>query len=132
MPAANSGALAASMPAVLGGPPALTVGMVAAFISVSCIIAADTGAYFTGKAFGRTQVGGGESWGIPCLQRGAAGKARHWRGGGVAALTMPPLPALPCPAPLLQLTRVSPKKTVEGAVGGLLSSIGVALGLYQV
>ncbi len=36
------------------------------------------------------------------------------------------------PAPLAQLTHVSPKKTVEGAVGGLLSSIGVALGLYRV
>jgi CDP-diglyceride synthetase len=27
---------------------------------------------------------------------------------------------------------VSPKKTVEGAVGGLLSSVVVALGLYRV
>ena len=33
---------------------------------------------------------------------------------------------------LLQLSAVSPKKTVEGAVGGLLCSIGVALGLYKV
>jgi phosphatidate cytidylyltransferase len=33
---------------------------------------------------------------------------------------------------VLQLTEVSPKKTVEGAVGGLLSSIVVALGLYRV
>lgn len=38
----------------------------------------------------------------------------------------------PRPAWLAQLTHVSPKKTVEGAVGGLLSSIGVALGLYRV
>jgi len=44
------------LPALLGGPTALTVGMVATFIAVSCIIAADTGAYFCGKAFGRTQV----------------------------------------------------------------------------
>ncbi|PRW05876.1 Phosphatidate cytidylyltransferase [Chlorella sorokiniana] len=84
VPAVNSGAIAASIPALLGGPTALTVGMVATFITVCCIIAADTGAYFCGKAFGRTQ-----------------------------------------------LTTVSPKKTVEGAIGGLLSSIGVALGLYK-
>ncbi|KAL4445382.1 hypothetical protein ABPG77_011207 [Micractinium sp. CCAP 211/92] len=83
-PAANSGAIAAAIPAVLGGPTHLTVGLLAAFVAVACIIAADTGAYFTGKSFGRTQ-----------------------------------------------LTHVSPKKTVEGAVGGLLSSIGVALGLYR-
>lgn len=85
VPAANSAAIAARIPAILGGPPALTVGMVAAFVAVSCIIAADTGAYFCGKSFGRTK-----------------------------------------------LTSVSPKKTVEGAVGGLLSSIAVALGLYKV
>ncbi|KAL4428011.1 hypothetical protein ABPG75_002100 [Micractinium tetrahymenae] len=83
-PAANSGTIAALVPAVLGGPTHLTVGLLAAFVAVACIIAADTGAYFTGKSFGRTQ-----------------------------------------------LTHVSPKKTVEGAVGGLLSSIGVALGLYR-
>ena len=58
-PAANSAGVAALIPALLGGPAALTVGMVATFIAVSCIIAADTGAYFCGKAFGRTQVGGG-------------------------------------------------------------------------
>jgi len=52
----NSAALAVHIPALLGGPTALTVGMVATFIAVSCIIAADTGAYFCGKAFGRTQV----------------------------------------------------------------------------
>ncbi|PSC75575.1 Phosphatidate cytidylyltransferase [Micractinium conductrix] len=84
VPAVNSGALAATVPALLGGPTHLTVGLMAAFVAVACIIAADTGAYFCGKSFGRTQ-----------------------------------------------LTRVSPKKTVEGALGGLLSSIAVALGLYK-
>lgn len=39
------------------------------------------------------------------------------------------LPA-PCPA-AVQLTRVSPKKTVEGAAGGLICSIAVALGLFR-
>lgn len=85
VPAINSGAVAVHMPALLGGPSSLTVGMVAAFVAVACIIAADTGAYFCGKSFGRTQ-----------------------------------------------LIRVSPKKTVEGAVGGLLSSIAVALSLHRV
>lgn len=28
-------------------------------------------------------------------------------------------------------TEISPKKTVEGALGGLLSSVGVALGLWK-
>jgi hypothetical protein len=44
------------MPVLLGGPTHLTVGLIAAFVAVACIIAADTGAYFCGKAFGRTQV----------------------------------------------------------------------------
>lgn len=41
-------------------------------------------------------------------------------------------PHLQSAGPPPQLTAVSPKKTVEGAVGGLLSSIVVALGLYKV
>ena len=44
------------MPVLLGGPTHLTVGLIAAFVAVACIIAADTGAYFCGKSFGRTQV----------------------------------------------------------------------------
>eukprot|EP00887_Chlorella_sp_A99_P001916 scaffold18.g1916.t1 len=84
VPAAHS-ALAQRLPAVLGGPSAVTVGLIAAFTAVACIIAADTGAYFFGKAFGRTR-----------------------------------------------LTAVSPKKTVEGAVGGLLCSIGVAVGCFHI
>lgn len=70
VPAVNSAALAVHIPAVLGGPTALTVGMVASFIAVSCIIAADTGAYFCGKAFGRTQVRAGQAaaqQGVACV-----------------------------------------------------------------
>jgi phosphatidate cytidylyltransferase len=61
-----------------------TVGLVATFTAVACIIAADTGAYFCGKSLGRTQ-----------------------------------------------LIAISPKKTVEGAIGGLLCSVGVALGCFR-
>lgn len=145
VPAVNSAALAGHIPALLGGPTALTVGMVATFIAVSCIIAADTGAYFCGKAFGRTQVRGkaGER---------AGGAAGRWRcsqptvcrllvqGSSVNSLhyllpcvesTLADAAAPPPPLPA-QLTTVSPKKTVEGAIGGLLSSIAVALGLYKV
>ena len=72
------------------------------------------GAYFCGKAFGRTQVRGV-----------AAGQLRLLR-------LAPALCASKQPALRPQLTAVSPKKTVEGAVGGLLSSVAVALGLYKV
>lgn len=58
----------------------MTVGLVAAFVTVLCIILADTGAYFCGKSLGRTQ-----------------------------------------------LISISPKKTVEGAVGGLLCSVAGAV-----
>ena len=61
-----------------------TVGLVATFTAVLCIIAADTGAYFCGKSLGKTQ-----------------------------------------------LISVSPKKTVEGAIGGLVCSILGALGCYK-
>jgi phosphatidate cytidylyltransferase len=69
------------MQALFGGLSQATVGLVSTFTAVACIIAADTGAYFFGKALGRTQ-----------------------------------------------LISISPKKTVEGAVGGLLCSVLVALG----
>ncbi len=71
--------------ATLGSLVKWTVGLAATFVSVACIIAADTGAYFVGKALGRTK-----------------------------------------------LTDISPRKTVEGAIGGLVSSVLVALGLYKV
>ena len=61
-----------------------TVGLVATFTAVLCIIAADTGAYFFGKSLGKTQ-----------------------------------------------LISVSPKKTVEGAIGGLFCSIMAAVGCYK-
>jgi phosphatidate cytidylyltransferase len=60
------------------------VGLLATLGTILCVVAADTGAYFVGKALGRTK-----------------------------------------------LTEVSPKKTVEGAVGGLASSMGVALLLHK-
>jgi phosphatidate cytidylyltransferase len=68
----------------VGGVTQATVGVVACFMTVACIIAADTGAYFCGKSLGKTK-----------------------------------------------LISISPKKTVEGAIGGLLSSIGVALALFK-
>jgi phosphatidate cytidylyltransferase len=58
-----------------------TVGLIATFVAVACVIAADTGAYFCGKSLGRTQ-----------------------------------------------LSSISPKKTVEGALGGLACSVAVAVG----
>ena len=70
----------ASLQVMFGGLTHWTVGLIATFISVACIIAADTGAYLFGKSVGRTQ-----------------------------------------------LTQISPKKTVEGAMGGLLCSVGAAL-----
>lgn len=73
------------MQAVLGGVTQATVGLVATFTAVACIIAADTGAYFFGKSFGRTQ-----------------------------------------------LISISPKKTVEGAIGGLACSVGAALACFRV
>ena len=58
----------------------LTVGLAATLFCVFCVVAADTGAYFTGRWLGRTQ-----------------------------------------------LHSISPKKTVEGAAGGLLASMAVAM-----
>lgn len=43
-------------PVLLGGPTHWTVGLVATFISISSIIAADTFAFLGGKAFGRTPL----------------------------------------------------------------------------
>lgn len=118
-PAANSGAIAAAIPAVLGGPTHLTVGLLAAFVAVACIIAADTGAYFTGKSFGRTQVrggAGGRLGGRACFlpacwaacscrracaerwRRGAGHRSVRWLGMAVpCALCIPLLPAAPPP-----------------------------------
>ena len=69
---------------MFGGLTHWTVGLLASLMSVACVIAADTGAYFMGKSFGRTQ-----------------------------------------------LTEISPKKTVEGAAGGLACSIVVALAFHR-
>ncbi|GAQ78320.1 phosphatidate cytidyltransferase [Klebsormidium nitens] len=80
-PALNS-VIVRNWPILLGGPAHWTVGLIATLISFACIIAADVGAYFGGKTFGKTP-----------------------------------------------LTDVSPKKTVEGAIMGLLSSIVVAVAL---
>lgn len=84
IPAINS-TLAQSWQSGFQGVSQATVGLVATFIAVACVIAADTGAYFAGKSLGRTQ-----------------------------------------------LSSISPKKTVEGAIGGLISSIAVAFGCYKV
>lgn len=69
---------------MLGGLSHWTVGLVATLMAVLCVIAADTGAFFCGKSFGKTQ-----------------------------------------------LTEISPKKTVEGAVGGLVCSIATAAAFWR-
>ena len=69
---------------LFGGLSHWTVGLVATIMAVACIIAADTGAYFCGRSFGRTQ-----------------------------------------------LTQISPKKTVEGAIGGLICSTLTAVGFHR-
>jgi phosphatidate cytidylyltransferase len=69
---------------VAGGAPA-SVGLAATLATVLCIVAADTGAYFFGRAVGRTR-----------------------------------------------LTDISPKKTVEGAAGGLACAVAAALALHGV
>lgn len=83
IPAVNS-AIVQSWQSGLGGVTQATVGLVATFTAVACIIAADTGAYFFGKSFGRTQ-----------------------------------------------LISISPKKTVEGAIGGLACSVAVSLACFR-
>ncbi|EFJ50617.1 hypothetical protein VOLCADRAFT_43405, partial [Volvox carteri f. nagariensis] len=75
--------LAVLLSSITGWPT--TVGMVAVLTAVAVIIAADTGAYFVGKAMGRTK-----------------------------------------------LTDISPKKTVEGAAGGMAAAVAVALGSWAV
>lgn len=82
-PAANSQWLQ-QWPVWLGGLSQCTVGLVSTLMAVLCIVAADTGAFFFGKTFGRTQL-------IP----------------------------------------ISPKKTVEGALGGLLCSNATALAMWR-
>ncbi|GFR46485.1 hypothetical protein Agub_g8062 [Astrephomene gubernaculifera] len=68
---------------VTGWP--ITTGAVAVLTASAVIIAADTGAYFVGKALGRTK-----------------------------------------------LTDISPKKTVEGAAGGMAAAVSVAMGCWAV
>lgn len=84
VPAINS-KIVQGWTAALTGVSQATVGLVATFTAVACIIAADTGAYFFGKSFGKTQ-----------------------------------------------LTSISPKKTVEGAMGGLACSISAALVCHSI
>ncbi|GIL47566.1 hypothetical protein Vafri_4359 [Volvox africanus] len=75
--------MAAILGSITGWPT--TLGVVAVLTAVTVIIAADTGAYFVGKAMGRTK-----------------------------------------------LTDISPKKTVEGAAGGMAAAVLVALGSWAV
>lgn len=82
-PAVSSN-LARQYPVLLGGLSSWTVGLLGTAMAVACIIAADVGAYFFGKSWGRTK-----------------------------------------------LTDISPKKTVEGAAGGLLCSTLTALSLAR-
>jgi len=84
VPAINSTVVQENIPALLAGVTHSTVGLIATFMTVACIIAADTGAYFCGKSLGKTQ-----------------------------------------------LISISPKKTVEGAIGGLVCSILTAFGLLK-
>lgn len=84
VPAINSTIVQENIPALLAGVTHSTVGLIATFMTVACIIAADTGAYFCGKSLGKTQ-----------------------------------------------LISISPKKTVEGAIGGLVCSIVTAFGLLK-
>ena len=41
---------------MFGGPTSYTVGLAATATAVACVAAADTGAYFLGKTWGRTQL----------------------------------------------------------------------------
>lgn len=70
--------------ASFGASTRWTVGLLATLYTVACIIAADVGAYFVGKQFGRTK-----------------------------------------------LHAISPKKTVEGAVGGLIAASATALAFWK-
>ena len=70
--------------ATFGASTRWTVGLLATLMSVACIIAADVGAYFVGKSFGR-----------------------------------------------IKLHAISPKKTVEGAIGGLIATSATALAFWK-
>lgn len=70
--------------ASFGASTRWTVGLLATLMSVACIIAADVGAYFVGKSFGR-----------------------------------------------IKLHAISPKKTVEGAIGGLIAASATALAFWK-
>lgn len=72
------------MQATFGASTRWTVGLLATLMSVACIIAADVGAYFVGRSFGRTK-----------------------------------------------LHAISPKKTVEGALGGLLAASATAVAFWK-
>ena len=78
----------------LGGLTHWTVGLLATFMSVACVVAADTGAYAFGKTLGRTQLTSispkttveGAAGGLACSTAVALG---FWR-----ALAWPANPAL--------------------------------------
>jgi phosphatidate cytidylyltransferase len=96
-PAAGS-ALAARWPPLFGGPPAFTVGLAATFTAVACVIAADTGAYFTGKLLGRTQLSAASP---KKTVEGAAGGAVAAVAAALAGRALTGWPAHPAVAGLL-------------------------------
>lgn len=96
-PAAGA-ALAPRWPALFGGPPAFTVGLAATFLAVAAVIAADTGAYFTGRALGRTQLSAASP---KKTVEGAAGGAVAAVGAALATRAVAGWPAHPAVAALL-------------------------------